>query len=343
MSCGLKACRDGVRWHLIETVPGEYCFESLRSQVDASRRTGMQIIWDLCHYGWPDGLDIFSPEFVDRFARMSRATARLLGSELPGPYWFTPVNEISFFSWAAGEHALFGPFERGRGFELKCQLIRASIAAIEAIRDEIPSARFVQPDPLIHIVPAADASAAARSEADGYCTAQYQAWDMLVGAVCPELGGHPRYLDIVGCNYYVHNQWVYPGGPVLDRTDTRYRPLWQMLAAVCNRYKRPLFLAETGIEDDLRPEWLAYICDEVEKAVLNGVPVEGICLYPVVNHPGWADDRHCHNGLWDYCNNSGDRTIYNPLANELARQQQRFGALQETLLACSAERAVTFA
>ena len=34
----------------------------------AARNTGMQVIWDLFHYGWPDGLDIFSPRFIDRFS-----------------------------------------------------------------------------------------------------------------------------------------------------------------------------------------------------------------------------------------------------------------------------------
>ena len=38
-----------------------------------------------------------------------------------------------------------------------------------------------------------------------------------------------------------------------------------------------------------------------------GAPVEGVCLYPVVNHPGWDDDRHCHNGLWDYPDARGER------------------------------------
>jgi UDP-galactopyranose mutase len=92
---------------------------------------------------------------------------------------------------------------------------------------------------------------------------------------------------------------------------------------VKERYRRPLFVSETGIEDERRPEWLAYVTDEVLMAIENGVPVEGLCLYPVVNHPGWADDRHCHNGLWDYCNVNGDREIYKPLAEELSRQQAR--------------------
>ena len=175
-----------------------------------------------------------------------------------------------------------------------------------------------------------------RAEARAYCNAQFQSWDMLFGTVAPELGGDPRYVDIVGCNYYVHNQWVY-GGNFIERTDRRYRPLWRLLTDVWNRYRKPLFISETGIEDDRRPEWLRYVCDEVVTAILNGVPVEGICLYPIVNHPGWTDDRHCQNGLLDYCNGDGHRDIYIPLAAELALQQTRFA----DVLACAPTTEIT--
>ena len=152
--------------------------------------------------------------------------------------------------------------------------------------------------------------------------AMYDAWDMVAGRKSPELGGREEYLDIVGANYYVHNQWIY-NGPFIERTHPQYRPLHECWANCTGDYERPVFIAETGIEDERRPEWLAYICDEVIAALKSGIPVEGICLYPILNHPGWDDDRHCHNGLWDYCNESGDREVYNPLAEELARQRLR--------------------
>ena len=58
----------------------------------------------------------------------------------------------------------------------------------------------------------------------------------------------------------------------------------------------------------------------------NGVRIEGICLYPILNHPGWVDDRHCHNGLWDYANDDGEREIYSPLAEEICIQLSNFQA-----------------
>ena len=59
MELGLRGCRDAVRWHLIEREPFKYDFSSLKNQVEASRKTGIEVTWDYFHYGYPDDLDIF--------------------------------------------------------------------------------------------------------------------------------------------------------------------------------------------------------------------------------------------------------------------------------------------
>ena len=78
-----------------------------------------------------------------------------------------------------------------------------------------------------------------------------------------------------------------------------------------------MIIAETGIEDERRPEWFTYIAGETKAARELKVPLNGLCLYPIVNHPGWEDSRHCHNGLWDYADDSGSRNIYEPLADAI--------------------------
>ncbi len=83
-----------------------------------------------------------------------------------------------------------------------------------------------------------------------------------------------------------------------------------------------MFIAETGAEDNARGPWLKYATDETCAALAAGVPVDGMCLYPILNHPGWNDGRHCHNGLWDYADKNGDRKIYEPLAAQLRRSQK---------------------
>ena len=316
---GIGTARDGVRWHLVESSPGRYDFGSLLPMVRAARIAGIQVIWDLCHYGWPDGLDVFAAEFVDRFAGYAGAVAAVVAEETDAdePAAYCPVNEISFWSWAGGEVGYMNPFATGRGFELKAQLVRASLAAIDAIWSVDPRARILHAEPAIHIVP--NPAPGARQDTEGHRLAQFQACDMLAGRLWPQLGGGERYLDVVGVNYYPPNQWELDGATVW-RDDPRYRPFRQILAEVWERYGRPLIVSETGAQGGDRASWLGYVAEEVRAARSAGVPVEGICLYPVLDYPGWDDDRHCETGLWGVATPEGRRETCWPLAQELERQ-----------------------
>lgn len=321
---GVRTVRDGVRWHRVERSPGRYDVSSLLPLVRAARDAGLQVIWDLCHYGWPDGLDIFRPEFVDRFAEYARAVARLIAAETDDVPWYAPINEISFWSWAGGEVGYINPCATGRGFELKAQLARAVLAAVDAVWSVDSRARILHCDPAIHIE-ADPRNPERRAEAEGHRLAQFQGWDLAAGRLWPQLGGDERYLDVVGVNYYPNNQWILDG-PTLERGDPLHRPLREILREVWERYGRPLVIAETGAQDGHRHAWLRYVADEVMAVRRAGVPVHGICLYPILDYPGWDDDRYCRSGLWGYPDPAGQREIHSPLAGELARQIARFAA-----------------
>ena len=56
----------------------------------------------------------------------------------------------------------------------------------------------------------------------------------------------------------------------------------------------------------------------------RGVPIRGICLYPVAAYPGWDDGRLCHAGLLGDVDETGARSVYEPLAQEIARQSAIF-------------------
>jgi beta-glucosidase/6-phospho-beta-glucosidase/beta-galactosidase len=144
---------------------------------------------------------------------------------------------------------------------------------------------------------------------------------MITGRVRRDLGGAEDVVDVIGVNFYDRNEW-WNFGKTLRRDEPNYRPFSEILNEVWNRYKRPIFVSETGTENSDRPDWFAYIAGEVRKAMQMGVPVQGICLYPILNHPGWDDNRHCHNGLWDYADEFGHREIYEPLAAEMRRQEE---------------------
>jgi beta-glucosidase/6-phospho-beta-glucosidase/beta-galactosidase len=329
LEVGIAAARDGVRWHLIEKEPFKYDFESLERQASAAKSTGIEVAWDLFHYGFPDDLDIFSERFLERFESFSAETARYLKDKVGGTLYVCPVNEISFFSWIAGDVAGFYPAQRKRGNELKRQLVRAAVRATDAVRGVAPDTRILHTDPAIHVVPR-NATPQAKRAAEAYRQAQFDGFDMLAGRKVPELGGGPDYLDIIGLNYYFHNQWRHPSRRKIAVGHKEYRPFRSILHEFALRYGRPILIAETGIEDEARPEWLRYVSEQTRQAIAkDALTIEGMCLYPIVNHPGWKDDRHCHNGLWDYADEHGDREIYQPLAEELARQAELFESALE--------------
>jgi beta-glucosidase/6-phospho-beta-glucosidase/beta-galactosidase len=327
-SHGILTARDGLRWTLIEPREGVYDFSSATGMLRAARETDMQVIWDLWHYGWPDGLDLFSPAFITRFVAFAKEAIKHISDYTDVPL-VSPINEISFFSWAGGEGGIFNPFAKHRGDDVKRQLVRASIEAIRAMREINPAVRVFQIDPMINVLPKSDRPADIAG-AEHYRLSQFTAWDMILGRVNPEFGGGEELIDVIGTNYYIHNQFVWYGdhSNMIVPSDPRYKHISLMLQEVYERYRRPIFVAETGIEDETRPAWLRYMSAEVYAAWAAGAQVEGICLYPIVNHPGWEDDRHCYNGLFDYADNRGVREAYLPLAEELARQQDNVKALR---------------
>lgn len=319
---GIACARDGLRWHLIETRPGYYDWSSFLPLLHAAQRNAVQVVWDLCHYGYPDDIDIWRPEFVDRFARFASAVARLMADEGVTAPIYSPVNEISFWSWAGGDVGYFNPRAHGRGQELKHQLIRASIAAIDAVREHAPNARFVQCEPLINVI-AGSSRGEDISRAEASRLSQFEAWDLLAGRQWPGLGGREDCLDIIGANFYPQNQWVLNGAKIA-RGDPNFRPLAGMLAEVNQRYRRPVLLSETGAEGDERVPWLDYVATQLALAGARGVSVEGMCWYPFLDYPGWDDGRYCPAGVFGYADGEGSRASYHPLHQAM----QRLGSVQ---------------
>jgi beta-glucosidase/6-phospho-beta-glucosidase/beta-galactosidase len=330
---GIRVAREGLRWHITEPRLGCYDFSSLIPIINAAKYFDIQILWNICHFGWPDHIDIMSPTFPQHIAQFSRAFAEFLIRKLHVVPYFAPINEISFLSYVGGDEGAINPFLRNQGNDLKKQLVRATISTMNAVWSVVPEARFLHIDPVINVV-AHPSKPTDRYEAEIQRLLQYEAWDMIAGHVCPELGGHQKYLDIIGVNYYIHNQWyhsvkngerTHKFDPLDWKSDPNYRPFRVILAEVYDRYKRPMFVAETGAEDDARAPWLGYVGREVFETCKAGIPMHGICLYPIVNHPGWEDDRHCKNGLWDYPDKNGNRKVCDQkLLTELHRLQLIF-------------------
>ncbi len=329
---GFGVVRESVRWHLVDPEGGRRLdFSTVRPMLEAARRQGVQILWTLCHYGWPEDVALFSAGFVERFARYCAAMARVVADMDGAVPFYTPINEISFFAWAAAEKGMMHPFVRGRGGELKRQLVRAAIAAMEAILEVDPRARFSHVAPLIHVVTPRGQPELARAAADQRAS-QFDAWDMLAGGLHPEVGGHPKYLDIVGVNYYHANQWEYPDQRLRwedTPLDPRWMPLHRLLAEVHTRYGRPMLISETSHFGSGRCRWLREVAEEASLARAAGVPLEGLCIYPVIDRPDWDDPALWHNsGLWDLRpaeNGRLERVPCTEYLMELREAQERVG------------------
>jgi beta-glucosidase/6-phospho-beta-glucosidase/beta-galactosidase len=306
---GISSVREAVRWHLMEHA-GKFDFSSLAPMLETAERLEIEVSWTLCHYGWPEDVEVFEPRFIDRFARFCREVARFIKDHSGSVPIYTPINEISFLCWGICHTEVMFPYASGCGGRdgfLKQQLVRAAIAGCEAIWDIEPRARIVHVDPIIHII-APPGRRDLEGAAEAQRLSQFEAWDMLCGKAKPELGGDKKYLGIVGVNYYHSNQWEYLTNDRLHwhLKDMRRRPLHDILAEVHSRYECPLFVAETSHIGVGRGEWVREIASDVRIARERGVPVGGICLYPIIDRHDWENPNHWHNsGLWDLKNNNG--------------------------------------
>lgn len=321
---GIRTVREGLRWHLVEPEPRRRDWSSLFPVLDAANGTGTQVVWDLLHFGWPDHLDIWSADFPARFAAFAFDAVTVIDRNSEGTPLFCPINEISFLAWGGGEVGYLNPFTMGAGAALKRQLVRAALAAITAIRAACPRASILHAEPAIHVRPhphrPEDTAAAAAASA-----AQWEAVDMLTGRLHPELGGDPTCLDLLGLNFYPHNQWVLNGGAI-PFGHHWYRPLRELIQEAYMRYHCPIVIAETGAEGAARASWLHFVAGEVRHARSKGIPVAGICIYPIVDYPGWDDGRICETGLLGLEVSAGRRRVHLPLAEELERQNESLAA-----------------
>jgi UDP-galactopyranose mutase len=321
---GIRTVRESAGWRECAH-GGGFDFSSVGYRELCARQAGIQIAWTFFHYGVPDGLDLFDDAFVPRFADYCGALARYLApfrrhGNAVGPPVYTPINEISFLTWAACETGLLHPHRGDRahdGYALKQRMVRASIAGCEAIWAEEPDARILLVDPLIHVVPEdGEQDELARSHNEY----QYQAWDMLCGRLEPQLGGHPRYLDLVGVNYYPYNQWLAVSrAPLRWPDDPRRRPLASLLLDVHRRYGRPIVLSETSHDGEERGAWLIDVALRASEARSAGARIDGICLYPAIDRPDWESPEHWHqSGLWRVNPNHLGRSLDQAYAQALA-------------------------
>jgi hypothetical protein len=332
----VKTVREGIRWAHIEKTPYHYDWSTVKTMLDAGQRHGIQQVWDMCHFGFPDDLTPLHPMFARRFAALCRAFVDFYRSERPeGVLIVTPINEVSFLSWAGGEVRATSPYGVRLGWEVKYALMRAYIEGVVALREADPGIRILTTEPLVNVVAPHNATPQQKREAKQHHEWQYQATDILAGRVSPELGGRPEFMDIIGFNYYYDNQWDVTTHHRLGwndpHPDSRWRNLRELLKEGHRRYNRPVALTETSHPGIDRPLWLKMIGRECAAAIQQGVPLLGACIYPMVDRPDWdfLDNWH-HSGMWDATlrpDGPPQRVLHEPSAEALLEAQTMVAAV----------------
>jgi beta-glucosidase/6-phospho-beta-glucosidase/beta-galactosidase len=332
---GIAVAREGIPWPLADR-GGSYDFSLIAPYIEAMNASKITPVWDLCHYGYPDDLDPFSDAFTRRFADYCRAAAEYVIPKIKGPHFFTPINEITFFSFCAGEWGWAAPYRctRDDRMRLRLALCKAAIAGVKAIREVDPGARMIHIDPLVRVVAPRDRPdqiEAARHETE---VDTFLAWDIIAGREHPEFGGSPELLDIVGANNYSFGQMEYrEHGPhaALPPGDDRIAPLCDMLRTVWERYRRPMIIGETSGMGDGRAGWLKDVMCESLAAVDRGMDLQGVCLFPAVDMPDWHTGEWLHNGICDMVEDGENlkRVPDQEYVDELRRWQKELNRVTE--------------
>ena len=327
-SFDIYTVREGIRWSAVERKPYTYDFSAVEMMIVAGKKAGIQQIWDICHFGYPDDLTPLHPAFTDRFVALCTAFIQFYRAQIPsGKVFITPINEVGFIAWLGGEVGGTSPYAVRMGWEVKYALTKAYIKAIKALKAIDSEVMILATEPLMNIVPPLDASAEELLAAQEQHGIQYQVMDMLTGAMCPELGGRAGLVDIIGFNYYYNNQWIAGTTQFLpwtnDEPDPRWRSLSSLLLEAEERFHLPMVIAETSHPKEDRPIWITYIAKTCKDALAAGVNLLGICLYPVIDRPDWDDLTNWHqSGLWDADPTRPDsRELCIPYAKALLRAQ----------------------
>ncbi|TDH27950.1 amine oxidase [Segetibacter sp. 3557_3] len=328
--------REGIRWSKVETRPYQYDWSTVKSMIEHGKANHIQQVWDICHFGFPDDLTPLHPMFARRFAAVCRAFVEFYRELQPtGPLVITPINEVSFLSWLGGDARGTAPYCINLGWEVKYSLMRAYIEGVAAIKEADPTALILTTEPMVNVVPPVDPSEEDIELAARFHEYQFQSVDMLLGRICPELGGRPENIDMLGFNFYYDNQYTPMRTEYLswsnENNDPRWVPLHELMRIAYERYNVPMVLSETSHPGEHRPQWIEFIADQCASILEQKVPLYGVCLYPIIDRPDWDHLSPWHNaGLWDAEEHGGNppkRILYEPYATALELAQTRIHEL----------------
>ncbi len=321
---GITTVREGICWSEVEKEPYQYDFSIAEKILRTAKKFDIQVIWDICHFGFPDDLTPLHPMFARRFSSVFYAFATFLTERYSDDvFYIVPINEVSFVSWLGGDARGTVPYTVNNGWDVKYFLMKAYIEGVRNIKANFRNIKILTSEPLIHITTEHPENVSSILDATIAHNNQYQMLEILTGNICPELGGSPDLVDFIGVNFYYNNQWIHETHEFLPWADVPPHPYWknlsELISEVYLRYGKPIVITETGHPGEDRAKWLEMIDAEVTKIHCAGIPLKACCIYPVIDRPDWdyTDNMH-HSGIWDIHNNQTlQREPYGPVVEKI--------------------------
>jgi len=331
----MATVREGLQWSRVEYRPYCYDWSGVKKIIEAADKKNKQVLWDLCHFGYPDDLSPLHPQFCNRFVAFSVAFVQMYRDLHPDDVLIvTPINEVSFISWLGGESGATLPYTKNYGWEVKYKLAQAYIQAVKSMKNLDSRLLILTTEPLINIIPDDMENESLVIAAREKNEEQFQVMDMLTGKLCPELEGDPSLPDIIGCNYYSHNQWFYPSEKQADWKQAAHINGYKSLSLLCHRvierYGRPVGITETSFNGIGKSQWISLITDECAKMLLEGQKLWGVCIYPVLNRPDWDFPDYWHDsGIWEVNPYNFRRTLQEEYAETIKKCIRKLTNIQQ--------------
>lgn len=271
VQAGCMGIRDAARWYLSHPAPGTFDWTWLDRVVAAAEKHNLKLYLDLWHYGYPDWMDILSPEAPMHFADFARQIAQ----RYPSLEYYCVSNEPSLLVELGGRQGQWGPFlHEADPSAFRRQVSRMIIEASKAILEVKPDAILIIPEPW---------HATDNNPEDD----QAAVLDTVLGLRDPELGGCSDLVTIIGLNHY---------------RDSTLPPFHRLLLNAQKRWPtKQLWVTETSGPPTgwQQAEWFWWMLAETRLAVMNGANIAVFTWAPAISMYDWVDETlQLHNGIW---------------------------------------------
>ena len=270
-AAGTVGVRDAARWYVTHPAPGVYDWTWLDRVVETAERHELKLYVDLWHYGYPDWLDLMSPDAPAHFADF----ARQIALRYPDLHYWCICNEPSLMVDWAGPVGKWRPFLKDPDpTPLRQQICRMIIEATRAVLELRPDDLMVIPEPWF----APDA----KPEDE-----QAAVLDTVLGLRDPHLGGESALVSVVGLNHY---------------RDSTLPPFHRLILNAKSRWPgKEIWITETSGPPVgwQQAEWFWWMLAETRLANLAGANVPVFTWAPVFSMLDWDDEiLHLANGIW---------------------------------------------